>query len=217
MDTEAPNKDTAPLVKSFEDSFLWKNRLIIIVSIICAFVAVFLIVFLVIYLRPHNNNGGNSSNPSYTIWCVGQCSSNKVVSKTENGVVLMGGGTDVESAFVWQIQNAKGGDFLILRTSGADGYNDWVYNLAILYKHPLNSVRTILFNSKQASYDTMVLNYINNSEAIFFAGGDQSFYVNWWSNTPVQKILQNKLNTITIGGTSAGCAILGISLELLNN
>ena len=35
----------------------------------------------------------------------------------------MGGGTDVDEAFAWHIDNANGGDFLILRASGADGYN----------------------------------------------------------------------------------------------
>jgi hypothetical protein len=34
------------------------------------------------------------------------------------GSVLMGGGTDVDAAFKWQIDHAAGGNFLVLRESG---------------------------------------------------------------------------------------------------
>ena len=40
---------------------------------------------------------------------------------------------------------------------------------------PLNSVVTILFNDagKYDTYDSIVLDYVSNAEAIWFAGGDQ--------------------------------------------
>lgn len=44
---------------------------------------------------------------------------------TSGGSVLMGGGTDVDAAFEWQISRAGGGDFLVLRESGTDAYNPW--------------------------------------------------------------------------------------------
>lgn len=59
---------------------------------------------------------------------------------------------------------------------GSDGYNDWVYNLSVFYDlPPLNSVVTILFNDAGMydTYDSVVLDYISNAEAIWFAGGDQ--------------------------------------------
>lgn len=34
------------------------------------------------------------------------------------GVVLMGGSTDVDSAFAWMCTKAGGGDWLVLRTTG---------------------------------------------------------------------------------------------------
>ena len=44
---------------------------------------------------------------------------------------------------------------------------------------------------------------------IFFAGGDQYKYLQYWADTPLQTVIQDKLATVTVGGTSAGMAILG--------
>jgi cyanophycinase-like exopeptidase len=74
---------------------------------------------------------------------------------------------------------------------------------------PLNSVTTILFQNAKASTEKVVLDTIRNAEAIFFAGGDQSDYVKYWMDTDVQKIIQEKLSNITVGGTSAGCMVEG--------
>ena len=148
--------------------------------------------------------------PAYEVWCTGNCGSGSdVVTTTQNGVVLMGGGGDVDDAFIWQIGNANGGDFVVIRTDGGDGYNDYINDLAIQSGHPLNSIRTIRFNSRSASFDTTLLTYLQNAEAIFISGGYQDVYLATWQGTPVQSILNTKLNTVTIGGTSAGCMVLG--------
>jgi cyanophycinase len=144
----------------------------------------------------------------YKLWCIGNCD-NQVNVITTPGAVLMGGGTDVEQGFYWQIKNANRGDFLILRTSGDDAYNPWVYNLSVQLNYTLNSVTTILFRDEHASNDVNIQLYIKNADAIFFAGGDQSVDLAYWTNTPIQTLIQQKVNSITIGGTSAGLAILG--------
>ena len=59
----------------------------------------------------------------YELWCTGTCDGTDVSTLTVPGAVLMGGSTDVDEAFEWQIEHANRGDFLILRASGADGYN----------------------------------------------------------------------------------------------
>jgi cyanophycinase len=42
-----------------------------------------------------------------------------------------------------------------------------------------------------------------------YLGGDQSVYLNFWVDTEIQTIINSKLDKITVGGTSAGLAILG--------
>jgi len=146
---------------------------------------------------------------SYKLWCIGNCDKKVTPSTTIPGAVLMGGGIDVDEAFNWQIKNANGGDFLILRTSGDDAYNQWVMDLSVDEGSKLNSVTTILFNNIHASSNKIVQQNIIDADAIFFAGGDQSLDLAYWTNTPIQSLLQQKVSNITIGGTSAGCAILG--------
>jgi len=117
--------------------------------------------------------------------------------------MLLGGGTDVDDAFRWLISNSGGGDILILRASGTDGYNDYIDNLG-----RVNSVRTIVVSNRQASYDSYVLDKIKNCEGLFFAGGDQSLYYTYWRDTPVEDAVNTLINNrVTVGGTSAGMAI----------
>ena len=51
----------------------------------------------------------------------------------------MGGGTDLDEAFLWLCDRADGGDFLILRAHGDDDYNPYVQGLC-----HLNSVATLI-------------------------------------------------------------------------
>lgn len=181
---------------------------------------VLIIVLCVYYLVGFKKSTSSStSTPSYELWCVGNCnfpagSTSLNGGTPTSGVVLMGGGADVDDAFLWQIKNANGGNFLVLRTSGDDAYNPWVYNLSTFWGPkqgfpPLHSVSTILCNSREASYDPVVLGYVERASAVWFAGGDQLLYLSMWVATPLQEALQRKSAIATIGGTSAGLAILG--------
>lgn len=132
--------------------------------------------------------------------------SSNVVKTTTGGMVLMGGGTDVEAAFKWMIDRSGGGDVVILRATGTDAYNPYVDGLGAV-----NSVETLLINSKELANNDTVAYIIRNAEMVFIAGGDQSNYLNYWRGTKVEKAL-NYLMTekkAPVGGTSAGCAILG--------
>lgn len=128
---------------------------------------------------------------------------------TVPGAALIGGGSDCFEAFQWQISHANGGDFVVLRASGSDIYNEEIYNMSVASGYTLSSVTTILFKDGNASTNQYILDIIMNADAIFIAGGDQSKYLSYWSGTPVQEIIQDKLSSITISGTSAGLAILG--------
>jgi cyanophycinase len=124
---------------------------------------------------------------------------------TKPGFVLMGGGTDVDEAFRWLIERSGGGDIVVIRASGADGYNPYIYKLGTV-----DSVETLLLENREASSDPYVLERIRNAEALWIAGGDQSRYVQYWKNSPVADAIHELARRgVPIGGTSAGLAVLG--------
>lgn len=129
-------------------------------------------------------------------------------AEPEYGVMLAGGATDHDVAMQWFLQKANGGDVLVIRTSGSDGYNDYFYtDLGV----DINSVETIVFHSADAAYDDYVIQRIEEAEGIWIAGGDQSTYVDFWRDSPVGSALNNYIlvKRGVIGGTSAGMAVLG--------
>ena len=146
---------------------------------------------------------GDNINPiNYTLHSTG----NSNINTTPNGgIVLMGGSSEDDNAMRWFLNRASGGDIVVLRTSGADGYNQYMYqDLGVV----VNSVNTIVFTEPSEHYN--IISLINNAEGIWFAGGDQSTYINYWNNSAIQQAIKNAINrNVVIGGTSAGMAIFG--------
>lgn len=127
------------------------------------------------------------------------------IAKPTRGVLLAGGGKDVDAGARWFLERAGGGDVLVLRASGTDAYNPYFMGLA-----KVDSVETIIFRSSEAAHEAFVLDKIRKAEAIFFAGGDQWNYVRYWAGTPIADALNDAIRRgVPIGGTSAGLAILG--------
>lgn len=146
------------------------------------------------------------SAQDYTSYFTG--SAQNVQTNPSGGICVMGGATEHDEAMKWFLQRANGGDILVLRASGSNGYNDYLYSdLGVM----VNSVETIVCNNSNASNDPYVINKIAQAEAIWFAGGDQWNYVSYWRNTPVDSAINAGLEqrNIVIGGTSAGMAIQG--------
>ncbi len=128
-----------------------------------------------------------------------------VVRPTIGLLVPQGGGDDVDANYARMGKLAGGGDFVVLRASGDDDYNEYIYGLC-----GCDSVETIVFSSRDAAYDPAVIETIRNAEAIFIAGGDQSNYVRFWKGTPVEDAINFVgAKPAPIGGTSAGMAIMG--------
>jgi cyanophycinase len=128
-----------------------------------------------------------------------------VHTKTTFGVAMLGGGEDVDEAYQWLCERSGGGDFVVLRASGEDGYNDYLYKLC-----KLDSVESIVTLSREAGSDPYVLRQVRNAEAIFFAGGDQANYVRFWKGTPLNDEINKAIaRGVPVGGVSAGLAILG--------
>jgi cyanophycinase len=124
------------------------------------------------------------------------------------GIALMGGG-EQDAALKFLCERANGGDFLILRANTEDDYAQKV-NEEILALCPLNSAATIVFSEREDSDDPKLIEHIAQAEAIFIAGSDQSNYVRFWQDTPVEDVLNRHIAAgKPIGGSSAGLAVLG--------
>jgi len=120
----------------------------------------------------------------------------------------MGGG-EQDPALRSLCERANGGDFLILRANTEDDYAQKV-NEEIRALCPLNSAATIVFSEREDSDDPKLLEHISHAQAIFIAGGDQSNYVRFWQETPVEGALNRHIAAgKPLGGSSAGLAVLG--------
>lgn len=130
------------------------------------------------------------------------------VTDHQEGIVLAGGGTDNDQAMQWMLKQADGGDVVILRASGGDGYNSYFFSkLGVM----LNSVTTIILDSRDKAQKDSVSKLIRQAEVLFIAGGDQLNYIDHWKETKTAEAINYliKEKKAVIGGTSAGMAILG--------
>jgi cyanophycinase len=127
------------------------------------------------------------------------------------GLVLMGGGGDIDAAFVWMhdviagSHTGNGGDIIALRASGDNDYDKYLLKLA-----PFNSVQTIKIEHGATTHDLQIAaDYVNRAQGVFFGGGDQANYA-WWKGTPLAAAVQRVYDRGgVVGGNSAGLAIQG--------
>jgi cyanophycinase-like exopeptidase len=129
-----------------------------------------------------------------------------VNTPVKGGVAMIGGGKDVDNAFKWLISRSGGGDVVVIRASGTDAYDPYIFNL-----DKINSVETLKIDTRALANNDTIANIVRNAEMLFIAGGDQSNYMRYWRGTKVLEAINYLLNVkhAPVGGTSAGCAILG--------
>lgn len=163
---------------------------------------------------------GNIGNPFFPM---------VVPPPVEPSLVAMGGGPDVDSAFRWMIERSgvrpgTGGRFVIIRASGTDAYNPYIYysdeNFGVSQSVSpdwvggaamgLSSVETLIIPDRESANDMFVNNVLSQASAVFIAGGDQSDYLKFWKKTALHStLIQLMRQNVPVGGTSAGLAILG--------
>ena len=163
--------------------------------------------------KPNNDSqrppaGGSANSPTVnrrpaSIGIIGDTAN--VNTTVTGGLVLMGGGKDVDAAFQWMIARSGGGDAVVIRASGTDAYNPYINGLG-----QLNSVETLKIDSRDLANNDTVAAIIRNAELLFIAGGDQSDYMNYWRGTKTEDAINYLLTQkkAPVGGTSAGCAIM---------
>jgi cyanophycinase-like exopeptidase len=143
---------------------------------------------------------------AYTSWFTGDTTDVQPEGMMP-GLLLAGGGGDNDESMQWLLERAAGGDVVVIRASGSNGYNNYLYSqLGVA----VNSVQTIRFDSPEAAQDEYVIQQIRNAECLFIAGGDQYVYYTYWKGTPIEEAINYLLNEkrVPVGGLSAGMAIL---------
>lgn len=147
-----------------------------------------------------------AQSDDYTSYFTGD-TTDFITETYQSGLLLAGGAGDDDNGMTWFLERSGGGDVLVIRASGSDGYNDYLFSdLGVA----VNSVETIVFHNAEAAQDAYVLQQLAGAELIFIAGGDQYDYYQYWKDSPVEDALNALINEkgITVGGTSAGMAIL---------
>jgi cyanophycinase len=165
-------------------------------------------------LTPSGGGGGGGTRPAkpgnLQSWLVGNAADSGKNPVNGPALILMGGGADVDASFSQRaFPVANGGDVVIIRTSGSNGYNDYLYNLVTGTTKP-DSVETLLLDSVDKANSDYADWVLRNAELIFIAGGDQSAYVNAWKGTRTEDAIHAAYaRGAVIGGTSAGLAVEG--------
>ncbi len=160
------------------------------------------------------SGGGSSGRPAkpsnLQVWITGNAADSGKNPVNGPALILMGGGSDVDASFSQRgFPVANGGDVVVIRTSGSNGYNDYLYNLVSGAIKP-DSVETMLLDTAAKANSDYADWVLRNAELIFLAGGDQSAYINAWKGTRSEDAIQAAYaRGAVIGGTSAGLAVQG--------
>ena len=126
-------------------------------------------------------------------------------------LALVGGGTDVDEAFRRMVNQTGASSaspmrFVVVRASGADGYNPYIPTLS----SAVGSVETLVVKTAAGANLAFVVEKVRAAHAVFIAGGDQSDYVKLWNGSLLEQALKDAMTANKpVGGTSAGLAVLG--------
>lgn len=154
------------------------------------------------------------AHPAYAVRIHTTGSTTDISTSTNPLICLAGGGSDNRWGQGWRamLEASGGGDIVIIRTDGQrGGYEPWIYNDEGENGFPrVNSVKTLTISRARDANRADVERMILNAELVFFAGGDQSRYINWFRNSRLIKAVDYVMRTkrIPVGGSSAGMALL---------
>ncbi len=127
------------------------------------------------------------------------------------GLLLDGGGTDVDAAWRWAHDrlvgkaSTVGGNVVVLRADLDNAYDPWIVEVA-----KFASARTIAIPpcASRPAIDALA-KYVDAADLVFFAGGDQTHYVVWKNSALIRAVQRAYARGAIVGGTSAGLAVQG--------
>jgi len=127
------------------------------------------------------------------------------------GLILEGGGTDIDAQWHWAHATISGGskarfgNVVVLRADGTDDYDPYILPLG-----PFQSVRTIVIPHclSREQVDALAP-YVDGADVLFFSGGDQANYAPWKGSKLIDAVRNVWKRGGVEGGTSAGLAIQG--------
>jgi cyanophycinase-like exopeptidase len=134
------------------------------------------------------------------------------------GLLLMGGGAEVNAAFTSRAYPIiNGGDIVVLRISGANGYQAYFYSTLVASLPPElqatlqpNSVETLFVDTRDKANSAYVADAVSKANMVWIAGGDQSPYIDNWKGTALAEAVRIAYKRgAVIGGTSAGMVVSG--------
>jgi cyanophycinase len=127
----------------------------------------------------------------------------------QGNLMLVGGGGESnggwsDTPYQWMVENSDNKKIGIISYSDADNWlPDYFVNLGAV------EAVNIKIDSRELADQAGMLDSLNQYDALFFKGGDQSRYYEYYKNTAVQTAIEEIYNRGgVIGGTSAGMAIL---------
>jgi cyanophycinase-like exopeptidase len=126
---------------------------------------------------------------------------------------LAGGADEVDTALQWLLDTVRGCrapcprtlDVVVVRSSGADGYNPWIAGM-----DGVDSVETLVVSSRRDADDPAVIDTVERAEVVFFGGGDPCDYARVLGGSRLSAAVQSvHARGGGIAGTSAGLGVQG--------
>ncbi|MEN3046388.1 MAG: cyanophycinase [Candidatus Hydrothermales bacterium] len=126
-------------------------------------------------------------------------------------LILTGGNVKKNSLIFKRIAGEyKGGKVLILPYASEDPLKTYFYYQEVFKKYSIDNILSFLYPNSRDRIDIKTLEKnINESEIIFFTGGNQLKLTTLFGGTDFIDFLKNIKKDVTIIGTSAGAAFLG--------
>lgn len=119
------------------------------------------------------------------------------------GVLLTGGGANIDAVFEWQAELINEGDIVVLQGGGKEQLNDYLFSTI----GGADSVQTVVLPDQAAAWEPWVRWTIEHAEAVLLVGGrpDQLF----WKDTPVEDAIMSAwARGAVIGGIDHGGSVL---------